>query len=109
MTDNREFTALDQRLDEQQQLLQTRIATLEKQIRASEGERTGELQDQLRELQLLQQRLIKSRGLVRRAHDLRQGESIEIREAPYRNLGLALIIFSVIAGIALGIYAFKTL
>lgn len=109
MKDNHEFTALDQRLDQQQQLLQARMARLKADMAHSSGEHKRELEAGLQELKTLEERLVKSRGLVRRAHDLRRGQSIEIREAPYRTLGLALIIVSVIAAIALGIYAFKTL
>lgn len=109
MSDIREFTALDQRLEKQQQVLETRLAELETDLRHSQPEQQQTLKAELQELKSLQQRLQQSRKLVRQAHDLRQGRTIEIREAPYRLLGLGLIIFSAIAAVALGIYVFQTL
>lgn len=109
MTDNSEFAAINERLNEQHRLLQERIASLQAERADASGESSAELDTALKELKTLEAKLLKSQEIARKVYELRQEQHVEVRHAPYRTLGLALIIGSIAAALALGAYALKTL
>ncbi|HEY7883467.1 MAG TPA: hypothetical protein VIC08_00795 [Cellvibrionaceae bacterium] len=107
MTDDKTFASLDQRLQQQQQILQQRMQTLAIERQAASGD-TTQFDEDLAELQALEAKLIKSRELVTKAHTLKEGDYIEVRHAPYRKLGIALMGLSFIGACALAAYAWVT-
>lgn len=109
MTDDSEFAAINARLNKQHRLLQKRIASLQAERADTGVANSAELDTALDELKVLEAKLLKSQELARKVYELRQEQTIEVRHAPYRTLGLALIIGSIAAGLALGAYALKTL
>lgn len=98
-----------QQLDKQLDALVQQQAQAQGQ--ADAGQNPNLAQD-IAALQQLRQRLVKSRDLALRAHQLERDTNREARERArlrQRRLGLALCGFSLAAGLALAVYAWFSL
>ena len=105
---NQISAAVDSKL---QQLDKQLDALVQQQAQAEAGQNPSLAQD-IAALQQLRQRLVKSRDLALRAHQLERDTNREARERArlrQRRLGLALCGFSLAAGLALAVYAWFNL
>ncbi len=84
--------------------LDTKLAQLEKKLKQlQEEQRTAPREQLQRDIQALEQmrdKLIKSKALAWRAHDL-QDQNDEVKRARQRAMGLTLCVISVIGAVAL--------
>ena len=105
---NQISAAVDSKL---QQLDKQLDALVQQQAQADAGQNPALVRD-IAALQQLRQRLVKSRDLALRAHQLERDTNREARERArlrQRRLGLALCGFSLAAGLALAVYAWFNL
>lgn len=107
---NQISAAVDSKLQQLDKQLDA-LVQQQAQGQADTGQNPALAQD-IAALQQLRQRLVKSRDLALRAHQLERDTNREARERArlrQRRLGLALCGFSLVAGLALAVYAWFNL
>lgn len=103
-----EVQAISDRIDQKLLALETELRELKKRRTAAEDKpESVQIDKDLKTLNKIKAKLLKSQKIAWQAHKLGTEGVIETHEAPYKKLGLALIVLSAVGFIVLAFYILK--